>query len=89
MADSNFPNNLIDKYERSVQEDDVIFDGENYFRIYWNPRQPQVEAISPTYGYLHNLSQDVLKKYERIGTFQECEHLMFGDENLQSTEKSK
>lgn len=88
MADSNFPNNLIDKYGHSLREDEVIFDGENYFRIYWNEKQPQVEAISPTYGYLHNLSQDELKKFERIGTFQECEHLMFGDENLQSTEKS-
>lgn len=62
MANTSFPNNLIDKYGRSVRENDVIFDGENYFRIYWNEKQPQVEAISPTYGYLHNLSQDEFKK---------------------------
>lgn len=76
---SKFPNDLIDKDGTSVKEDDVIFDGENYFRIYWNEKQPQVEAISPTYGYLHNLSQDEIKKFERIGTFKECEHLMTVD----------
>jgi hypothetical protein len=76
---TNFPNNLIDKQGQRIAEDDVIFDGNNYFRIYWNEKQPQVEAISPTYGYLHNLSQDELKNFERIGTFQECEHLMIVD----------
>lgn len=76
---TKFPNNLVDKYEQLIREDDVIFDGENYFRIYWNERQPQIEAISPTYGYLHNLSQDTLKIFERIGTFQECEHLLIVD----------
>ena len=76
---SKFPNNLTDKSGNKISEDDVIFDGEDYFRIYWNDRQPQVEAISPTYGYLHNLSQDELKRFERIGTFDECEHLMIVD----------
>lgn len=79
MMNSKFPNDLIDKDGTSVKEDDVIFYGENYFRIYWNEKQPQVEAISPTYGYLHNLSQDEIKKFKRIGTFKECEHLMTVD----------
>ena len=60
--ETNFPNNLLDKQGQPIKEDDVIFDGKNYFRIYWNEKQPQVEAISPTYGYLHNLSQDVLNR---------------------------
>lgn len=76
MNPRNFPTNLVDKHGNPVKEDDVIFNGENYFRIYWNEKQPQVEAISPTYGYLHNLSQDELNHFERIGTFAECEHLM-------------
>ena len=80
-----FPNNLVDKLGQKIQESDVIFDGENYFRIYYNPRHPQVEAISPTYGYLHNLSQGDLNKFERIGPFKECEHLLFGDKSLQTT----
>lgn len=76
---TNFPNNLVDKQSQRINENDVIFDGDNHFRIYWNEKQPQVEAISPTYGYLHNLSQDELKNFERIGTFQECEYLMTVD----------
>lgn len=76
---TNFPNNLVDKHGQLIKEDDVIFDGKNYFRIYWNEKQPQVEAISPTYGYLHNLSQDALKSFERIGTFKDCEHLLIVD----------
>ena len=79
---TQFPNNLVDKNGQPISDDDVIFDGQDYFRIYWNPRFPQVEAISPTYGYLHNLSQDDLNKFERCGTFGECEHLLFGNENF-------
>ena len=71
-----FPQNLVDKNGTSINEDDVIFNGEHYFRIYWNKKQPQVEAISPTYGYLHNLIPDDVAKFERAGTFEECEHLM-------------
>jgi len=79
MKATNFPANLFDKHGTSINEDDVIFNGEHYFRIYWNKKQPQVEAISPTYGYLHNLSQKDLSTFERIGTFKECEHLLIVD----------
>ena len=72
----NFPKSLTDKNGNAIGEDDIIFDGEHYFRIYWNERQPQVEAISPTYGYLHNLTQEDVAKFERIGTFDEHEQLM-------------
>ena len=67
----NFPINLVDRNSNPVKEDDVTFNGEHYFRIYWNEKQPQVEAIIPIYGYLHNLSQDELNHFERIGTFAE------------------
>ena len=79
MKASKFPDNLFDKFGHIINEDDVIFDGKNYFRIYWNEKQPQAEAISPTYGYLHNLSQEELKRFGRIGTFSDCEHLMIVD----------
>lgn len=71
-----FPQNLIDKNGVKINEDDVVYNGEHYFRIYWNEKQPQVEAISPTYGYLHDLTQKDLSHFERIGTFNECEDLM-------------
>lgn len=74
-----FPDNFIDKYGAKINEDDVIYDGKNYFRIYWNERQSQVEAISPTYGYLHNIKKDFLINFERVGSFTECEKLMETD----------
>ena len=74
-----FPNNLVDKQGQPIKGYDVIFDGKNYFRIYWNEKQPQDEATSSTYGYLHNLSQDALKNFERIGTFKDCERLLIVD----------
>ena len=64
-----FPTHLFDKHGNPVKEENVIFNGEKYFRIYWNEKQPQVETISPTYGYLYNLSQDELNHFERICTF--------------------
>lgn len=75
----NFPIDLTDKNGNIVNEDDVIFNGEHYFRIYWNTKQPQVEAISPTYGYLQiNTKEDILQ-FERVGTFKEVEHLLVVD----------
>lgn len=76
MTKSKFPTTLLDRNGVQIHEDDVIYNGEHYFRIYWNEKQPQVEAISPTYGYLHNLTQEELSHFERIGSFIECEDLM-------------
>ncbi|MCS2891753.1 hypothetical protein NXY11_15665 [Parabacteroides faecis] len=75
----NFSESFKDKKGSQIFEDDVLFNGEHYFRIYWNERQSQIEAISPTYGYLHNLTQEDLSHFERIGTFMECESLMIVD----------
>lgn len=75
----NFPIDLTDKNGNIVNEDDVIFNGEHYFRIYWNTKQPQVEAISPTYGYLHELTKEDILQFERVGTFKEVEHLLVVD----------
>lgn len=79
MASLNFPDNLFDVNENQIHEDDVIFDGKDYYRIYWNQKQPQVEAFSPTYGYLHNITPSDLSKFKRIGTYKECEYLLIVD----------
>lgn len=79
MAVSKFPSSLVDKNEQRIYEDDVIYDGKDYYRIYWNPRFPQVEAISPTNGYLHDLKQKDLSRFERIGPFEEHQDLMIAD----------
>ena len=78
MAFSEFPNNLVDKTGQRIYEDDVIYDGEDYYRIYWNERFPQVEAIGGG-GYLHNITQKDLSRFERIGPFEENEELMIFD----------
>lgn len=79
MKENRFPDNLVDVNGNSIKEDDVVFDGENYFRIYWNDRHPQVEAFSPTYGYIHIITQETASSFKRIGTYEECEHLMIVD----------
>lgn len=79
MNKTKFPTTLLDKNGAHIHEDDVIYNGEHYFRIYWNEKQPQVEAISPTYGYLHELTPKDVSNFERIGTFEEAEHLMVVD----------
>lgn len=76
MENKKIPQALIDKNGTNIHEDDVIYNGKHYFRIYWNEKQPQIEAISSTYGYLHNLTQEELSHFERIGSFIECENLM-------------
>ncbi len=77
--ENKFPTNLIDKAGKTIHEDDVIFDGENYFRVFWNDPTNEVAAFSTTYGYLEDTSKDNLSRLERIGTFDECEHLMEND----------
>ena len=34
MCENKFPQNLLDKNGKKINEDDVIFDGKHYFRIY-------------------------------------------------------
>lgn len=76
---SEFPSGLVGKNGQRIYEDDVIYDGKDYYRRYWNPRFPQVEAISPTNGYLHDLTQKDLSRFERTGPFEEHQELMIVD----------
>lgn len=75
MSQAKFPEGLTDKNGTVIREDDAIYNGKDYYRIYWNEKQPQVEAISCTNGYLHNITQEDLKQFERIGTYAENQHL--------------
>lgn len=81
MCENKFPQNLLDKNGKKINEDDVIFDGKHYFRIYWDNIHSSVEAISPTFGYLRDPNKENYSKYERIGTFQEAESLILAGTN--------
>lgn len=72
---NQFPTDLTDKNGEPIKEDDVIYNGKDYYRIYWNSTQPQVEAISSTNGYMHEINQSDLQSFERIGTYAENEHV--------------
>ena len=78
MAVTEFPDNLFDKNGQRIYEDDVIYDGSDYYRIYWNPKFSQVEAIGSG-GYIHDLTQTGLSHFVRIGPFDENEELMIFD----------
>lgn len=73
---NKFPDNLFDKNGEKINEDDVIFDGEHFFRIYWDDENQRLEAISQTYGYLRNPDTEDYSKYERAGTFKEVERIL-------------
>lgn len=66
--------NLTDKNGIKINHDDVIYNGVHYFRIY-DREDGEVEAISCTYGYMHNIKQSDLSDFECVGTYE-------GNENL-------
>lgn len=72
MKELQFPESLVDKNGNRIYDDDVIFDGKHYFRIYWDNKNLSVEAISPTFGYLRSPNTEYYSKYERIGAFKEA-----------------
>lgn len=54
-------------------DDDVLFDGEHYYRLYVAP-DGSFEMVG--YGYIHNVDQDTLSRFERIGKYQDNKHLL-------------
>lgn len=72
----SFPNSLVDKSGNSINNDDVLFDGENHWRIYCT-NNGTVEMVGR--GYIHNVTQNELSQFIRIGSFSENSHLMVID----------
>jgi hypothetical protein len=60
--------NLFDKNGVALHHDDVMFDGVHYYRIY-DKDDVEVEAISCTDGYMHDIKQEDITNFERIGTY--------------------
>lgn len=81
----NFPDDLFDINDKQINNDDVITDQEDYYRIWFDEVNEEVVAFSPTAGYLDSkyLDPAVIKHFfERIGTFEECEHIILPDDSL-------
>lgn len=66
---------LTDKHGVKVRIDDVIYDNEDYYRVTWDAQRNEVRGLSCTAGYLHNIDQDTLAAFERIGRYKNNEHL--------------
>lgn len=70
-----FPQDLTDKNGAIINERDCVSDGEHRYSIYFNDNAYNaptgIEAFSPTLGYLHALTHEQLKTFERVGTFEE------------------
>ena len=66
---------LTDKNGIPLSEDDVVYDGYHYYHIYTSGRL-QFEMFSCSNGYIHSIQPGTMQYFERVGTFEECEHLM-------------
>lgn len=69
---------LFDRYGSRIDDDDVITDGSNYYRVYWNIFSGCVVAVSGAVGYLRDTSADNLSKFVRVGTYEQCRCYMDG-----------
>ena len=74
--------NLVDKNGTPITagdentDDDVLFDGENYWRIYV-AKDGRLEMVG--YGYIHNVTQETVNDFLRIGKYADNEHLLIVD----------
>ena len=64
--------NLIEVGTTEI-DDDVLYNGEHYYRIYF-AEDGSVEMIG--YGYIHNVTQEILNEFIRIGKYKDNEKLL-------------
>jgi hypothetical protein len=76
------PLGVTDKMGEQIFDNDIVFDNEDYYQIYFNVSVQQIEAHCCTKGYLHNLSPDEIKKFKRIGTAEEHPNLLSCEEQV-------
>lgn len=76
MSLDMFPFN--DKNGSPIDINDVLFDGEIYWRPGDNAPEPDIYyLISCEKGYLHELTQEVLSQYENIGAYDDEKAKLF------------
>lgn len=69
---------LRDKNGKEIYENDILFDGKYYHRISLNHLK-EFEMICVQLGYTNEVQPKDLVGFERIGPYQEFEHLLVSD----------
>jgi len=74
--DLTFNLGLKDKFGTDIYEDSVILgkppghEGTHYFRVGISPSKPsEIKMIACTYGYVHNITQEIIKDFKLIGPY--------------------
>jgi hypothetical protein len=67
---------LFDKNGIFIPNSSIIFDGKEYFCIYWDAGRKRVDAFAPTSGYIHDIQQAHLTHFELIGPYEDNKHLL-------------
>lgn len=61
---------LTDKNSIQLYRKDILFNGSDYYCIH------MPDMISCTKGYIHNVTQEILADFERVGSFEDFKHLL-------------
>lgn len=70
---------LKDNEGTILYEDDVVYDGKDYYRIYTNDHKGEFEMMACTKGYQHSLQPKDMKALKRVGTFEDLKPLLVCD----------
>lgn len=66
---------LKDKDGNQIFNEDVLF-GENTYWSIWKIESRQIEMFACTFGYKHNVTQETIKDFKRMGDFETNKHLL-------------
>lgn len=64
---------LKDKNGIQILHDDVVYDNKDYYRVC--DKKNELYLLSCTNGYIHNITQEIMNDFLRIGTYLENKHL--------------
>jgi hypothetical protein len=62
---------FFDKNGTLVKEDDVVFNGKDYYRMHYDYDKAHQYILSCTKGYIDNLTQGTFKDFVVIGSFED------------------
>lgn len=69
---------LLDKVGARLFEDDVVYYGDHYYRLYLR-ENGEIEMFACTFGYEHDITPDKAAQFKRVGTFPDLKQLLACD----------